>query len=202
MGCNRHPVSGGPSNLGADTVSDMVDEIFELFARFGRDRYGEDLSLENHMLQSAALAESLKAPRNVVVAALLHDIGHFLCPEGEAENGRGREIDHEAIGAAWLSRGFGEEVTAPIALHVKAKRYLCAVEPCYFDRLSQASRLSLVVQGGVMTPAETANFAREPGFAAALVLRRCDDTGKDASAPTRSLADYRNLMSACLRPAA
>ncbi len=183
-------------------MSDIIDEIFGLFARFGRDRYGEDLSLESHMLQSAALADSLKAPRHVVVAALLHDLGHFLCPEGEAANGRGREVDHEAIGAAWLSRGFGEEVTLPIALHVRAKRYLCAVEPGYFDRLSQASRLSLVVQGGIMTLAETATFAEEPAFAAALMLRRCDDTGKDASAPTPSLAHYRDLMGACLRPAA
>ena len=182
-------------------MTDMIDEIFGLFARFGNDRYGEDLSLESHMLQSAALAESMKAPRHVVLAALLHDVGHFLCPEGEAVNGQGRELDHEAIGAAWLSRRFGEEVTAPIALHVSAKRYLCSVEPGYFGRLSQASRLSLVVQGGVMTPAETATFAREPAFAAALMLRRCDDTGKDASAPTRSLAHYRDLMDASLRPA-
>ena len=111
-------------------------------------------------------------------------------------------MDHEAIGAAWLSRGFGEEVTAPIALHVSAKRYLCAVEPGYFDRLSQASRLSLVVQGGVMTRAETAIFEEEPAFADALMLRRCDDTGKDSSGLTRSLADYRDLMETCLRSAA
>ena len=183
-------------------MSDIVDEIFELFARFGRGRYGEDLSLESHMLQSAALADSRKAPRHVVVAALLHDVGHFLSLDGEAVGSPGRELDHEAIGAAWLSHGFGEEVTAPIALHVSAKRYLCAVEPGYFDRLSRASRLSLVVQGGPMTPAETATFASEPAFAAALMLRRCDDAGKDASAPTPSLPHYRDLMGACLRPAA
>ncbi|WP_174300253.1 HD domain-containing protein [Caulobacter sp. S45] len=183
-------------------MTDIIDEIFELFARFGSDRYGEDLSLESHMLQSAAQADSLKAPRHTVVAALLHDVGHFLSPEGEPATGRGRELDHEAIGAAWLSRGFGEEVTAPIALHVNAKRYLCAVEPGYFDGLSQASRLSLVVQGGVMTRAETATFAEEPAFVAALMLRRCDDTGKDSSGLTRSLADYRDLMETCLRSAA
>ena len=181
---------------------DTIDEIFELFARFGSERYGEDLSLKSHMLQSAAQACSLEAPRPVVVAALLHDVGHFLSPEGEAATGRGRELDHEAIGAAWLSRGFGEEVTAPIALHVSAKRYLCAVEPGYFDRLSQASRLSLVVQGGVMTQADIATFEEEPAFAAALMLRRCDDTGKDASVQTRSLPDYRELMETCLRSAA
>ena len=183
-------------------MNDIIDEVFELFARFGKDRYGEDLSLESHMLQSAALSDSLKAPRHVVVAALLHDVGHFLHPDGEAANGQGRELDHEAIGAAWLSRGFGEDVTAPIALHVGAKRYLCAIEPGYLDRLSRASRLSLVVQGGVMTSAEAAAFAEQPAFAAAVMLRRCDDTGKNGSAPTQSLAHYRNLMGACLRPAA
>ena len=183
-------------------MTGIIDEIFELFAHFGREQYGEELSLESHMLQSAALADSLKAPGHVVVAALLHDVGHFLRPEGEAANGRGRELDHEALGAAWLSRGFGEEVTAPIALHVRAKQYLCAVEPGYFDSLSHASRLSLVVQGGVMTRAEAAIFAKEPASAAALMLRRCDDTGKDASVRTYSLSHYRDLMDACLRPKA
>ncbi len=111
------------------TANNIVDEVFDLFEQFGGNSYGEDLSLEAHMLQSAALADSLNAPRHVVVAALLHDVGHLLPSEDEATLDYGRELDHDSLGAAWLARGFGEDVTAPIALHVKAKRYLCAVEP-------------------------------------------------------------------------
>lgn len=177
----------------------IIDEIFELFARFGSDGYGEDLSLEQHMLQSAALAQSLGAPGTIVAAALLHDIGYFLHAGVGATTDAGRDFEHEALGAAWLSRGFDRDVTAPIALHVQAKRYLCAIEPDYFDRLSDASRLSLAVQGGVMSEREAAAFENEPAFEAALILRRCDDRGKDAALQVRNIEHFRGLLTALVR---
>jgi len=186
-------------DLGDRDVTAILDEIFDLFARFGSDRYGEDISLERHMLQSAAVAEAMGASQPVVAAALLHDIGHFLYAEGDAALDPGRDFEHEALGAAWLSRGFDREVTAPIALHVRAKRYLCAVEPGYLGRLSDASRVSLALQGGVMGEDEAAAFAREAAFEAALTLRRCDDAGKDPSMRTRTIEDYRGLLTASLR---
>jgi len=180
-------------------VTAIIDEIFGLFARFGSGQYGEDLSLERHMLQTAAMARSLGAPRPVVAAALLHDIGYFFYPGSEAALKEGRDFEHEALGAAWLSRAFGEDVTAPIALHVQAKRYLCAVEPGYFAQLSDASRLSLVAQGGVMSDGEASAFVRASGFEAALLLRRCDDRGKDVSMKTQTVEDYCEILSASLR---
>jgi len=181
-------------------VSAVVSEIFDLFARFGSERYGEDICLERHMLQTAALAQSVGAPGSVVVAALLHDIGHLLHARDAATAGQGRDTEHEAFGAAWLSRAFDRDVTAPIALHVSAKRYLCAVEPGYFERLSAASRLSLALQGGAMSDDEALAFAKEPAFEAALILRRCDDDGKDASVRTPDIEHYRGLLTASLRP--
>jgi len=180
-------------------VTAIISEIFDLFERFGSQRYGEEVSLESHLLQSAALAESMGAPASAVAAALLHDIGHFLYDEGEAPAGRGRDMEHEALGAVWLSRAFVKEVTGPIALHVSAKRYLCAVEPGYFERLSEASRLSLVAQGGIMNDEEAAAFAKEPAFEAALLVRRCDDRGKDLAMATKSLERYRGLLEQSLR---
>jgi predicted HD phosphohydrolase len=170
-----------------------------LFARYGSGHYGEDLSLERHMLQTALMAESLGAPGNIVVAALLHDIGYFLHPDGETSIDGGRNIGHEALGAAWLSRAFDEDVTAPVALHVQAKRYLCAVEKGYFEQLSDASRLSLAVQGGIMSDSEAAAFANEPSLEAALILRRCDDRGKNVSMETDSIERFRSLLTAALR---
>ena len=67
------------------------------------------------MLQSATVAQSQGAPDAVVVAALLHDIGYFLYPESENSVHEGRNTEHEALGAAWLSRHFGPDVTAPVA---------------------------------------------------------------------------------------
>jgi putative nucleotidyltransferase with HDIG domain len=180
-------------------VSAIIGEIFELFARFGSGGYGEEISLEQHMLQTAMLAASLGAPEKVVAAALLHDIGYFLHADAETSIDEGRNIEHEALGAAWLSRGFDEAVTAPIALHVQAKRYLCAVEPGYFEQLSRASRLSLATQGGVMNESEVAAFESEPAFESALLLRRCDDGGKDLSMQTQGVEGFRGLLTGALR---
>lgn len=182
------------------TVMSVIDDIFALFSRYGDRGYGENLSLESHMLQAAAHVEALGGAAPLVAAALLHDIGYFLTPGSEESIAEGRDIEHEALGAAWLSRAFGEQVTAPIALHVEAKRYLCAVEPDYFAKLSDASRASLALQGGAMTPAEADAFRRQPGFEAALSLRRADDLGKDQLSSPPPLAQYRGLLSGLLRP--
>jgi gamma-butyrobetaine dioxygenase len=151
------------------------------------------------MLQSATFAQSLDAEDAVVAAALLHDIGYFLYPESETSIHEGRNTEHEALGAAWLSRYFGPEVTAPVALHVEAKRYLCATEPGYFEQLSDASRASLMVQGGIMSEHEAVTFASEPGYEAAVTLRRADDLGKDPSLVTPPLEHFRALLTALLK---
>ena len=72
-----------------------------------------------------------------------------------------------------------------------AKRYLCAVEPGYYERLSSASKLSIALQGGPMSEAEAAAFAAEPHAAEpyaaeAVQLRRWDEAAKreDAATPT------------------
>ena len=177
----------------------VIDKIFDLFASFGSEAYGEDLSLERHMIQSAALAKAMGASDSLVVAALLHDVGYFLHADGGARDGVGGDFEHESLGAMWLSQAFGEEVTRPIALHVRAKQYLCAVEPGYLEQLSDASRLSLALQGGIMNEDEAEAFAKQPAFDAALVVRRCDDAGKDAAIQTRDIEHYRALLTASLR---
>jgi len=151
------------------------------------------------MIQTALAAQAAGAEPHLVAAGLLHDIGYFLHPEAENSIEEGRNIEHEALGAAWLSRVFGEDVTAPIALHVDAKRYLCAAEADYFDRLSEASRLSLMTQGGPMNAGEMAAFAKRPAFQAALSLRRCDDLGKDLTMKTPPLEDFRGILETQLR---
>ena len=177
----------------------VIDEIFALFARFGGRSYGEKLSLEDHMLQTASHAALLGAQDSVVAAALLHDIGYFLHPDSETSIADGRDIGHETLGAAWLSQFFGGELTAPVALHVEAKRYLCKVEPDYFDKLSDASRASLMLQGGAMTESEATAFRQRPAFEAALLLRRADDLGKNVGTRTLPLEHYRGLLTKFVR---
>jgi predicted HD phosphohydrolase len=151
------------------------------------------------MLQTATVARASGAQEHLIAAALLHDVGYFL--HGDAENSirEGRNIEHEALGAAWLSRYFPEKVTQPVALHVEAKRYLCAVESGYFDCLSEASRLSLATQGGAMNAREAAAFAKMPAFEDSLILRRADDGGKDLAMQTPPLEHFRALLESALR---
>jgi len=182
----------------ASAMTDILAEISDLFARHGAEHYGEGVSLESHMVQTALLAEAEGAPSHLIAAACLHDVGHFLNPEAPMAPAAGRDLEHEALGAMWLSRGFGAEVTAPIALHVQAKRYLCAVEPAYFERLSAASRLSLALQGGPMTPEEAESFALKPGALDAVRLRRWDDLGKDVSRDDMGIARFADILAAAL----
>ena len=157
---------------------DSIDAVVALFDAFGSDPYDEQLSQLDHGLQCAALAVGTGADDALVVAALLHDIGHLLDLESGGTATTPVIGDHAAAGSDALSTLFPQAVTAPIARHVEAKRYLVRVEPGLLDRLSDGSRRSLVHQGGPMDDDETARFERDPWFAAACALRRWDDAGK------------------------
>lgn len=173
----------------------VIDEVFALYAARGSAAYfGEAVSMAEHGLQTAHFAELDGARETVVAAALLHDIGHLIAtvPDDIAE----WTVDarHEATGARWLSKWFGAEVAEPVRLHVRAKRYLCTVDPAYFSQLSPASVLTLKLQGGLMSAEEVAGFEAEPGYRDAVLVRRCDDRGKIAGLATRRLQDYQGLL--------
>ena len=177
-------------------MPDFVDEIFAAFAERGADVYGENVSQLDHALQCAELARTDGASDALVASALLHDYGHFFEGRGEAAERDGVDARHEAHGARALRRWFGPEVTGPIALHVAAKRYLCAAEPDYEAALSPASILSLKLQGGRFTPAQCRRFERGRFAAEAVRLRRWDDAGKAAGWTGPGLEHYRGLLTA------
>ena len=157
---------------------EALQAIHAAFARRGRETYGEGVSQLDHALQCGAFAERDGASAALVAASFLHDIGHLLhdLPEDVAE--QGIDTQHESVGSAWLSQHFGPEVTEPVRLHVAAKRYLAATEAGYFDQLSDASKLSLSIQGGPMSAEEARSFEAERFFADAIRLRRWDEEGK------------------------
>jgi phosphonate degradation associated HDIG domain protein len=178
---------------------DALDTIAELFATRGhREYFGEAVSEEEHALQAAHLAERDRADDALVAAALLHDIGHLLHGFGEDVAERGIDARHEEIGHAWLTRRFRPPVADPVRLHVDAKRYLCATDPAYLDRLSPASKRSLDLQGGPFTLAEVAAFERHPHHAAAVRLRRWDDAAKVPGWAVPALAHYLPRLRALL----
>jgi phosphonate degradation associated HDIG domain protein len=169
-----------------------IEAIFVLYERNGARHYGEGVSQVEHALQCAELATRDGAGDALVAAALLHDLGHLL----EANDAASAETDgrHQIRGAAALRSLFGPEVTRPIALHVAAKRYLCAVEASYCDNLSEASRRSLQLQGGPLSASQARRFEAGAHFAEAVRLRRYDEGGKIDGAAAKPLRDYGDLL--------
>ena len=144
--------------------------------------YGEEMSIRDHMLQSAELAVRQSLGGAIVAAALLHDIGWAMAGP------------HEEASAKLIAPLLGPKVAEPIRLHVAAKRYLVATRRDYTECLSAASRHTLSLQGGAMDAAECANFEASAGFAAAVQLRLLDDAGKDAVAQVGDYASYAGLL--------
>jgi phosphonate degradation associated HDIG domain protein len=168
-----------------------MDEIFALLRRADTRRYGEEpVNQLEHALQCAYLAEQEGAPSSLIVACLLHDIGHLV---GGGDAGlalRGIDARHEECGARFLARWFGDAVTLPVRLHVDAKRYLCATEPEYAATLSPGSVRSLAVQGGQFSPAQVEVFLKRPYAQEGIALRRWDERAKVLSAETPTLQHF------------
>lgn len=171
-----------------------LDEIRAAFTKRGGDTYGEGVSQLEHALQCAACAERDGAAPALIAATLLHDIGHLLheLPQDVAD--QGIDTEHESLGSAWLSQHFAPEVTEPVRLHVAAKRYLATTEPGYYDLLSAASVQSLKLQGGLMSPEETRQFAAQHYAQDAIKLRRWDDEGKIVDAKTPGLGHFESFV--------
>ena len=177
-----------------------VEEILRLFQTRGHDAYlGEPVSQAEHALQAAHLAVLDGAPEALVVAALLHDVGHLLHDLGDDVADRGIDARHERSGGSWLARNFGPEVAEPARLHVDAKRYLCAAEASYLDGLSRASRQSLALQGGPMTLEEIRTFEANPHHREAVRLRRWDDEAKVPGLEVPGLESYLGRLGATLK---
>jgi phosphonate degradation associated HDIG domain protein len=178
----------------------IVDDIMDLFERRGAAAYhGEAVSQTEHALQAAELAAREGAPDHLVVAALLHDVGHLLDGQHEDLADRGLDGRHEEAGCTWLAAHFGPDVTEPVRLHVAAKRYLCAVDPAYLAGLSSASRLSLALQGGPMAAEECAEFESNPLYHDAIRLRHWDDTAKNPGLKVPGLGHYRQRLEAAVK---
>jgi gamma-butyrobetaine dioxygenase len=193
------------ADVGADadrrSPREVVAQLGTLFAKQGANEYlGEPVTQASHMLQAAACAQATGAADALVAAALLHDVGHFTGEVGGGELMAGTDNRHSHSGADWLAAWFPESVTEPVRLHVAAKRYLCAVEPGYFDRLSEASVYTLGVQGGPMNEEEAAAFAAGPYAQDAVTLRRWDEAAKDPDADVPGFDHYRPMLETLVVP--
>jgi len=194
-----------------DDLEQKVDQIVEtssrrirtLFEKFGDTDYiGEDTSITEHCLQAAAAALKAGESEEDALACLLHDIGHLCGLEAGAPPGMDGcgTPDHEGLGAQFLAElGFPEAVSHLCAEHVNAKRFLCATDPSYMERLSEASKTTLRFQGGPMSADEVARARSDPCWPLVLRMRTYDEAGKDPESGHITLDSFDEVLRTSLR---
>eukprot|EP01135_Chromosphaera_perkinsii_P011261 Nk52_evm42s2367 gene=Nk52_evmTU42s2367 len=166
-------------------VDIVINEIVRLLDSSGEAGYiGEAITQKEHMLQAAHFAYHEGYDHDVVIAALLHDIGHLCAPPDGDRMGDFGVADHESIGALYLlRRGFSQKVADLVYAHVYVKRYLTKREAGYHESLSPASAKSLEYQGGPLTDQEADDFEKQPFFEEKLRMRYWDEMSKVAPHP-------------------
>jgi len=182
-------------------VSKVYKEIEAIFTTGIAEEYlGEDVKLVEHMLQCGDLAKDAGAPDYLVVASLLHDIGHLLVDDAHAAQDAGIDMHHDAVGARWIEERFPATVSEPVRLHVAAKRYLVTTNHDYLSKLSHASVQTLYMQGGPLSQEEVIDFISREGAEDAVRVRLWDDLAKVRDKSTSSLKDFEPLITALARP--
>lgn len=179
-------------------MSLTLEEIELQFALHGGRQYsGEPVTQLEHALQTAWLAEQADADDELVTACLLHDLGHMLNDQGETPSLRGVDDVHQYFALPFLRGVFSERVLDAIKLHVDAKRYLCHVNAGYWTALSDDSKRSLRLQGGIYNAGECAVFIAQSGATAAVELRQWDDQAKQPSLLTPPLGHFLQRAERC-----
>jgi len=180
------------TNLNATNIVDFIGSIFE---KRGDEEYlGEPVTMGQHMLQGATMAEKSRESDEIIIGTLLHDIGHFTSEFGTFSMEDTEDRYHEDAGAAVLEQFFPKIITDCCRHHVAAKRYLCATDPEYFQKLSTASIHSLNLQGGPMSEAELKDFEKNPNLKKILKVRLYDDAGKIPDMITPSFWHFAPLV--------
>jgi phosphonate degradation associated HDIG domain protein len=185
-------------NLKQLNKEEKLDLIFGLYQQYGQEDYiGEPVSQIEHMCQSAQLAESQGFDEEVILAAFFHDIGHLFSHLAPSESMGGYGVKrHELLGAEYLVElGFSEKITRLVENHVQAKRYLTYRYAEYYEKLSEASRQTLLFQGGPMNEEEARIFETDTLFEASLKMRVWDEEAKVEFVPLPELTKYREMAS-------
>ena len=174
--------------------------IYKIISNFINNKslyIGEKVTISEHMIQSAMIAEKAKSSSSLVCACLLHDYGHFILEDPDELVRKKLDGKHEDIGYEYLKKFFKEDIVKPIKYHVLAKRYL-ARNRKYFNSLSDASKISLKLQGGVLNAKESKEFEKKDFFKHSIKLRKFDEVAKRTNIKMKSIIEYKNLLSSQL----
>ena len=176
----------------------VVDKIISNFTNNKSLYIGEKVTMSEHMIQTAMLAEKAKCNDDLICSCLLHDYGHFILDNPDELVKENLDGKHEDIGYEYLKNIFKKEIIEPIKYHVQAKRYL-ARDKNYFELLSEASKISLKLQGGVLNDDESTKFEEQDYFKSTILLRKFDDAAKKTDIKMKSIHDYKKLLTSKLK---
>ena len=171
----------------------IIDQIISSYLNNKSLYIGEKVTITEHMIQTAMIAEKSNSTSDLVCSSLLHDYGHFILDNPDDLVKKNKDGKHETIGYEFLKRYFVEDVVMPIKHHVKAKRYL-ARHKNYYQILSEASKTSLKLQGGVMTEEEAKEFETNKFFENSVKLRKFDEMAKKTGQKNKSIKEYKKLL--------
>ena len=171
----------------------IVNKIISSYSNNKSLYIGEKVTMTEHMIQTAMLAEKNNSSSNLVCSSLLHDYGHFILENPDDLVKKEKDGKHEELGYEFLKIYFEKDVVKPIKYHVKAKKYL-ARDKKYFNALSEASKTSLKLQGGIMNDKEAKEFESNNFFKSSLKLRKFDEGAKKTGLKIKSIHEYKNLL--------
>ena len=175
----------------------VVKKIISNFINSKSLYIGEKVTMSQHMIQTAMLAEKAKCDDDLVCSCLLHDYGHFILEDPDELVKLNVDGQHENIGYEYLKSFFKKEIVEPIKYHVLAKRYL-AKDKKYFNLLSKASQTSLKLQGGHLNQEESSKFESKGYFKPSILLRKFDEAAKRTDLKMKSIHDYQKLLTSKL----
>ena len=171
----------------------IIDQIIYSYSNNKSLYIGEKVTITEHMIQTAMLAEKLNCSSNLICSSLLHDYGHFILESPDDLVNKEKDGKHEDVGYKFLKKYFIKDVVGPIKCHVKAKRYL-ARNKKYYQTLSEASKVSLKLQGGIMNDKEAKEFEGNNFFGNSIKLRKFDEGAKKILPKIKSIKEYKNLL--------
>ena len=174
-------------------MTNIIDQIVFAFNNNKSLYIGEKLTISEHMIQTAMLAEKDKCSSDLICSSLLHDYGHFVIKNPNQLVASQIDGNHEIIGANYLKTFFSNKIIEPILLHVDAKKYL-ARDKKYFNSLSEASKVSLKLQGGIMSDNGAKQFEKNKNYKNAIKLRRFDESAKKQNIKIKDIKDYKKLL--------
>ena len=171
----------------------IVDQIIFSYSNNKSLYIGEKITITEHMIQTAMLAEKNNCSSSLICSSLLHDYGHFILENPDDLVNKEKDGKHEDVGYKFLKKYFVRDVVEPIKYHVKAKRYL-ARDKKYYQILSKASKISLKLQGGIMDEKEANEFKNNEFFENSIKLRKFDEGAKKILPKIKSIKEYKNLL--------